>query len=76
MDNAEIQINDMEHKKAKNNKLEQEEEKRMQKNEDSISSLSDNFKRSNIRIIGMPEEEKEQEIGNLFEKIIKTSLIW
>ena len=61
MDNAEIQINDMEHKKAKNNKLEQEEEKRMQKNEDSISILWDNFKRSNIRIIGVPEREKKEQ---------------
>ena len=41
-------------------------------NEDSISSLWYNFKRSNIHIIGVPErEEKEQEIGNLFEKIMK-----
>ena len=29
-------------------------------------------KKSNIRIIGVPEgEKKEQEIGNLFEKIMK-----
>ena len=42
------------------------------RNEDSVSSLWDNFKRSNIRLIGVPEgEEKEQEIGNLFEKIMK-----
>ena len=42
------------------------------KNEDSINNLWDNFKRSNICIIGMPEEEeREQEIGNLFEKIVK-----
>ena len=39
---------------------------------DSISSLWDNFKQSNIHIIVVPEgEEKEQEIGNLFEKIMK-----
>ena len=39
------------------------------KYEDSVSSLWDNFKWSNIHIIGVPEgEEKEQEIGNLFEK--------
>ena len=32
----------------------------------------DIFKNSNICIIGVPEgEEKEQEIGNLFEKIMK-----
>ena len=44
----------------------------MQKNEDSICSLRDNFKRCNVHIIGVPDrEEKEQEIGNLFEKIMK-----
>ena len=37
--------------------------------EDSGSNLWDNFKCSNIRIIGVPEgEEKEQGIENLFEK--------
>ena len=71
MDEAENQINDLEHKEAKNNQLEQQEEKIIQKNEDSIN-IWDNFKRSNICIIGVPEgEEKEQEIGNLFEKIMK-----
>ena len=36
----------------------------------SVSSLWDNFKRPNIYIIGVPErEEKQQEVGNLFEKI-------
>ena len=36
------------------------------------SNLWDNFKCSNIRIIGVPEgEEEEQEIENLFEKIMK-----
>ena len=43
----------------------------MQKNE-RLRHLWDNFKHSNIRIIRVPEgEEKEQEIGNLFEKIMK-----
>ena len=38
----------------------------------STNSLWDNFKKSNICITGVPEgEEKEQEIGNLFEKIMK-----
>ena len=51
-------------RKQKNNQLEQQEE-----NEDSVRSLWDNFKYSNICIIGLPEgEDKEQEIGNLFEK--------
>ena len=45
---------------------------RIPKNEDGISSLWDNFKSSNIHIMGVLEgEKKEQEIGNLFEKIMK-----
>ena len=43
--------------------------KKIQRNEDSVSILWDNFKYSNFCIIGVPEgKEKEQEIGNLFEK--------
>ena len=38
VDEAESQINDFEHKEAKNNQSEQEE-KRIKKSEDSISSL-------------------------------------
>ena len=35
-------------------------------------NLQDIFKHSNIRIIGVPEgEEEEQEIENLFERIMK-----
>ena len=34
-------------------------------------SPRDNFKRPNICIIGVPGEEKEQEIGNLFGEIVK-----
>ena len=43
MDEAKNQINDLEQKEAKNNHTEQE--KRIQKNEDSIKSLWDNYKR-------------------------------
>ena len=42
------------------------------KNEDKLRNLWDNFKCSNIWIIGAPEGEKEdQEIENLFEQIMK-----
>ena len=72
LDSAENQINYLEHKEAKNNQSEQEEEKGIQKNEASIRSFWDNFKRSNSCIIRvLLGEEKEQKIGNLFEKIIK-----
>ena len=72
MDKAGNQINDLQHQEAKSNQSEQQGEKRSQKNEGSISSLLDNSKRSNIHIIKVPErEEKEQEIGNLFENIME-----
>ena len=61
VDEAKNQTNDLEHKEAKNNQLEQPGEKRIQENEDTVSILWDNFKRSNIHIIGVPEE-KEQEM--------------
>ena len=62
----------MELKGAKNNQSEQQEEKIINKKEDSVSSLWAKFRHSNILIIGIPEgEEKEQEIGNLFEEIMK-----
>ena len=42
------------------------------KNEERLSNLQDNFKYSNIWIIGVPEgEEEDKEIENLFEKIMK-----
>ena len=44
VDEAENPINDLKHKESKNNQSEQEE-KRKQKNEGSVSSLWDNFKR-------------------------------
>ena len=45
------------------------------KNEERLRKLWDNFKRSNIHIIGVPEgEKKEQEIGNLFEKNYESKL--
>ena len=48
------------------------EETRIQKNEERLRNLWDNFKCFNIRIIGVPEEEEEErDIENLFEKLMK-----
>ena len=44
VEEAENQINDLEHKEAKNNQSEQQEEKGIQKNGKSVSSLWDNFR--------------------------------
>ena len=46
-------------RKKKNNLSKQQEEKRIQKNKYSISSLCNSFKRSNIHIIGVPEGEEK-----------------
>ena len=72
VDEAENQINNLEHKEAKHNHS--EEEKSIQKSEYSARSLWENFKCSNICFIWVPkEEEKEQATGKLFEKIMKAN---
>ena len=57
------QINGLEQKEETKIHPEQNEETRIQKNEERLRNLQDNFKHSNIQIIGLPEgEEEEQEI--------------
>ena len=66
------ETNDLKQKEEINIQPEQNEETRFQKNEERFRNLVNNFKCSNIQIIGVPEgEEEEQEIENLFEKIMK-----
>ena len=69
------QINDLEQKEEINIQQEQNEEtriKKKKKNVERLRNIQDNFKHSNIWIIGVPEgEEEEQEIENLFEQIMK-----
>ena len=68
---TEYQINDWKHKEEKNIHLEQNEKTRIKINEEKLRNLWDNFKHSNIWIIGVPGEEEEQETENLFEQIMK-----
>ena len=68
MKKAENQINHLEHKEGKNNQSEQQEEKRIQKNEDSVNSLSDDFKHSNTFIIGVPEGERRSKKLKIYLK--------
>ena len=66
------QINALEQKKEISIQPEQKEETRIQKNVEKLRNLWDNFKHSNIQIIGVPGgEEQHQEIENLFEQITK-----
>ena len=60
----------MEEKEEINIKPEQNEETKIQENEEMHRNLWDNFKYSNIQIIGEGREE-EQEIEDLFEQIMK-----
>ena len=53
------QINDLEKKEEINIQPEQNEETTIHKNEESLGDLWDNFKCSNIQIIGVPEREEE-----------------
>ena len=62
----------MDQKEERNIQPEKNEETRIQKDEERLRNLQDTFKRSNIRIIGVPErEDEEQEIEKLFENIMK-----
>ena len=66
------QINGVDQKEEIKIQPEKNEDTRIQKNEERFRNLQDIFKRSNIRIIGVPEgEEEEQKIENLFEQIMK-----
>ena len=66
------QINDLEQKEEINIQLKRNEETRIQKNEERLRNLQDIFKHFNIWIIGVPEgEEEEQEMENLFEKVMR-----
>ena len=50
--------------------VEQKREKRLKRNEESLRELWDNIKRTNIRIIGVPEgEEREKGTKKTFEEI-------
>ena len=64
-------ISDLEYRMVEFTAAEQNKEKRMKRNEDSLTDLWDNIKRNNIRIIGVPEgEEREKGPEKIFEEII------
>ena len=54
-------INDLENKMVEITAAEQNTEKRMKKNEDSLKDLWDNMKCTNILIIGVPEGEERKD---------------
>ena len=63
---AEKQISDLEDKIVEITTVEQNKEKRMKRNEDSLRDLWDNIKCTNIHIIGVPEGgERERTRENI-----------
>ena len=52
------------------NESERIKEKRIKRNEDNLRDLQDNIKCSNIRIIGVPEEDKNKDHEKILEEII------
>ena len=51
------------------NESERKKEKRIKRNEDNLRDLQDNIK-CNIRIIGVPEEDKKKDHEKILEEII------
>ena len=68
---AEERVSDLEDKIVEITTAEQNKEKRMKRIEDSLGDLWDNIKCTNIRIIGVPEEEdKKKGTEKICEEII------
>ena len=68
---AEGQISDLEDRKVEFTAAEQNKEKRMKRNEDSLRDLWDNIKCTNIHIIGVPEgEERERKDSKKYLKTL------
>ena len=60
MTETEERISDLQDKIVEITTTEQNKEKRMKSIEDSLRGLWDNIKLTNIRIIGIPEEEEKK----------------
>ena len=68
---AEGRISDLEDRMVKFTATEQNKEKRMNRNEDSLRDISYNIKHNNIHSRGVPEgEEREKGPEKIFEEII------
>ena len=67
---AEDRISEVEDRMVEINETERKKGKRIKRNEDNLRNLWDNVKHPNIRIIGVPEEDKEKVHEKIFEEII------
>ena len=67
---AENRLSVVEERMVEINEAEGKKEKRMKRNEDNLRDLWDNVKHLNIRIIGVPEEDKKKGHEKILEEII------
>ena len=68
---AEERIHDLEHRMVEFTAAEQNKEKRMKRNADSLGDIWDNIKRNNVLVVGVPEgEEREKGPEKILEEII------
>ena len=71
LDEVKDQINDLENKIKENTHSEQQKEKRIFKNKETLKNIWDNMEHTNLCTMGIPEgTESEQGINNLFEEIM------
>ena len=71
---AEDRISEVKDRMVEINESERKQEKRIKRNEDNLRDLQDNTNRSNIRIIGVPEEKhKKKGHEKILEEIIVES---
>ena len=67
---AEKWIKDLEDRMVEFTAAEQNKEKRMKTNEDSLRDIWENIKRNNIHITGVPKEERKKGPEKILEEII------
>ena len=66
---AEEWISDLEDRMVEITSIEQNKEKRMKRNEDTLRDLCDNIKRTNICIIGVPEGEERKDLLKYLKRL-------
>ena len=66
----EDRISEVEDRMVEINESEREKEKRIKRNEENLRDLQDNVKCPNIRIIGVPEEDKKKDHEKILKEII------
>ena len=67
---AEDRISEFKDRMVEINESERIHEKRIKRNEHNLRDLQDNIKCYNIRIIGVPEEDKKKDQEKILEEII------